>query len=97
MNMVAFGSELKGEFFAQRFRKKALGLNQETEEKMRSIAERSLKLPLNNCSMEPKGWKQTVSETLQSLQIIPEKFNGRIMVAFKDGGVSYLEKSETYK
>jgi len=67
------------------------------EEKMRSITERPLKFPLNKNSLEPKGWKQTVSETLQSLQIIPEKFNGRILVAFKDGGVSYLEKSETYK
>ena len=64
---------------------------------MRSMAERPLKLPLKNCSQEPKGWKQTVAETLQGLQIIPEKFNGRIMVAFKDGGISYLEKSETYK
>jgi hypothetical protein len=64
---------------------------------MRSIAERPLKIALNTCSQESKGWKQTVSETLQSLQIIPEKFNGRVLVAFKDGGVSYLEKSETFK
>ena len=64
---------------------------------MRSIAERPLKFQFSNSSQEPKGWKQTVSETLQNLQIIPEKFNGRILVTFKDGGVSYLEKSETYK
>jgi len=66
---------------------------------MRSIAmERPHKFPLEGgCSPEPKGWKQMVSETLQSLQIIPERFNGRIMIAFKEGGVSYLEKSETFK
>lgn len=64
---------------------------------MRSIADRPLAFPLNNRNMDPKGWKQVVAETLQGLQIIPEKFNGRILVSFKDGGVSYLEKSETYK
>jgi hypothetical protein len=67
------------------------------EDKMLSIAERPLKFQIINSSQEPKGWKQTVSETLQTLQIIPEKFSGRIVVTFKDGGVSYLEKSETYK
>lgn len=66
---------------------------------MRSIVmERPHKISLNSCgALEPKGWKQVVSVTLQELQIIPEKFNGRVMIAFKEGGVSYLEKSETFK
>jgi len=45
----------------------------------------------------PDSWKKTISETLQSLCIIPEKFNGKVVVSFKDGGISYLEKSETFK
>lgn len=45
----------------------------------------------------PDSWKRTVSETLQNLRIIPEKFNGKVVVSFKDGGISYLEKSETFK
>jgi len=43
------------------------------------------------------SWKKTISEILQSLKIIPENFNGKVVVSFKDGGVSYLEKSETFK
>ena len=64
---------------------------------MRADAGKSLKHQCNDNFAEPKGWKQAVAETLQKLQIIPEKFNGRIMISFKDGGVSYLEKSETIK
>ena len=46
---------------------------------------------------EPDNWKKTVSETLQTLHIIPEKFSGKVVVTFKEGGVSYLEKTETFK
>jgi hypothetical protein len=46
---------------------------------------------------EVADWKKTVSDTLQTLNIIPDRFNGRITVTFKDGGVSYLEKTETMK
>ena len=42
-------------------------------------------------------WKQTVSETMRHLQIIPEKFNGKVVVVLKEGGVSYLERTETRK
>lgn len=45
----------------------------------------------------PDMWKKKVSETLQGLNIIPEKFTGKVVVSFKEGGVSYLEKSETFK
>lgn len=43
------------------------------------------------------SWKETVTKTFQALQIIPEKFNGKVLVSFKDGGISYLEKTETLK
>lgn len=45
----------------------------------------------------PELWKKKVSETLQGLNIIPEKFTGKVVVSFKEGGISYLEKSETFK
>lgn len=45
----------------------------------------------------PEPWKKKVAETLQALNIIPEKFTGKVVVSFKDGGISYLEKSETFK
>jgi hypothetical protein len=46
---------------------------------------------------EPNAWKKTVARTLIGLRIIPEKFSGELVVNFKDGGVSYLKKTETLK
>jgi hypothetical protein len=46
---------------------------------------------------ETDGWKRTLSEALLALHIIPAKFTGRVVITFKDGGVSYLEKTETFK
>jgi hypothetical protein len=45
----------------------------------------------------PDNWKKAVPETLLALGIIPAKFTGRVVVTFKEGGVSYLEKTETFK
>ena len=46
---------------------------------------------------EGTAWKKTVARTFLNLQLIPEKFSGELVVTFKDGGVSYLKKSETFK
>ena len=51
----------------------------------------------NPCRTDSQDWKKTVSDTLQSLNIIPDRFSGRVVVTFKDGGDSYLEKTETMK
>ena len=48
-------------------------------------------------SSQSGNWKKTLAATLQALEIIPDRFNGRVLVSFKDGGISYLEKSETLK
>ena len=48
-------------------------------------------------AVDGNGWKKKVSETLLILNIVPEKFTGRVVIAFKEGGVSYLEKTETMK
>lgn len=42
-------------------------------------------------------WKRKVSDTLSELNIIPENFSGKVVISFKDGGVSYIEKTETFK
>jgi len=31
------------------------------------------------------------------LLIIPEGFSGKLVISFKDGGISYIEKTQTYK
>lgn len=46
---------------------------------------------------ERTTWKKAVARTFLDLQLIPEKFSGELVVSFKDGGVSYLKKSETFK
>ena len=42
-------------------------------------------------------WKKKVSDTLHELTIIPENFSGKVVISFKDGGISYIEKTETLK
>jgi len=42
-------------------------------------------------------WKRKVSDTLSELNIIPDNFSGKVVISFKDGGVSYIEKTETFK
>jgi len=64
---------------------------------MRLSAESSLNRNRPDRHAGQDNWKKTVSETLLALGIIPAKFNGRVVVTFKEGGVSYLEKTETYK
>jgi len=42
-------------------------------------------------------WKKKVSDTLFELNIIPGNFSGKVVISFKDGGISYIEKTETLK
>jgi hypothetical protein len=42
-------------------------------------------------------WKKRVSDTLYELNIIQENFSGKVVISFKDGGISYIEKTETIK
>lgn len=46
---------------------------------------------------EGTAWKKVLARTFLDLQLIPDKFSGELVVSFKDGGVSYLKKSETFK
>lgn len=38
-------------------------------------------------------WKKKVSDTLYELNIIPGNFSGKVVISFKDGGISYIEKT----
>jgi hypothetical protein len=42
-------------------------------------------------------WKKKIRDTLLELNIVPEGFNGKVIISFKEGGVSYIEKTETLK
>ena len=42
-------------------------------------------------------WKKRICDMLLELNIIPEGFTGKVVISFKDGGISYIEKSETFK
>jgi hypothetical protein len=42
-------------------------------------------------------WKKRVFDTLNELNIIPSRFSGKVVISFKDGGISYIEKTETFK
>jgi hypothetical protein len=42
-------------------------------------------------------WKKKIRDTLLELNIVPEGFNGKVIISFNEGGVSYIEKTETLK
>jgi hypothetical protein len=41
--------------------------------------------------------KKRICETLLELNIIPEGFTGKVIISFKEGGICYIEKTETFK
>jgi hypothetical protein len=42
-------------------------------------------------------WKKRIRDTLLDLNIISESFSGKVIISFKEGGISYIEKTETLK
>jgi hypothetical protein len=42
-------------------------------------------------------WKKQLCDTFLNLNIVPEKFTGKLVISFKDGGISFIEKTETFK
>lgn len=42
-------------------------------------------------------WKKKLCDTFQELHIVPERFTGKLVISFKDGGISFVEKTETFK
>lgn len=42
-------------------------------------------------------WKKRICDTLIDLNIVPEKFSGKLVISFKNGGISFIEKTETFK
>lgn len=52
---------------------------------------------VTNIRVPNSVWKKKVSDTLYELNIIPASFSGKVVISFKDGGISYIEKTETFK
>ncbi len=52
---------------------------------------------VTNIRVPNSVWKKKVSDTLHELNIIPACFSGKVVISFKDGGISYIEKTETFK
>ncbi len=42
-------------------------------------------------------WKRAVADVLEEMNIIKDGFSGTVVINFKDGGISYLEKKEVFK
>lgn len=52
---------------------------------------------VTNIRVPNSVWKKRVCETLLDLNIIPEQFSGKLVISFKNGGISYIEKTQTFK
>lgn len=42
-------------------------------------------------------WKKQLCDTFQELHLVPENFTGKLVISFKEGGISFVEKTETFK
>jgi hypothetical protein len=40
-------------------------------------------------------WKKRIRDTLLELNIIAEGFSWKVIISFKEEGISYIEKTET--
>ncbi|ABI81788.1 hypothetical protein Pcar_3168 [Syntrophotalea carbinolica DSM 2380] len=52
---------------------------------------------VTNIRVPNSVWKKRLCDTFLDLNLIPERFSGKLMVSFKNGGISYIEKTETFK
>lgn len=52
---------------------------------------------VTNIKVPNSVWKKRVCDTFVELNIIPEKFSGKLVISFKNGGISFIEKTETFK
>jgi len=52
---------------------------------------------VTNIRVPNSVWKKKVFDTLYELNIIPESFSGKVVISFKEGGISFIEKTETLK
>lgn len=52
---------------------------------------------VTNIRVPNSVWKKRLCDTFVELLIIPEGFSGKLVISFKNGGISYIEKTETFK
>ena len=52
---------------------------------------------VTNIRVPNSVWKKRVCDTFLDLYIIPERFSGKLVISFKNGGISYIEKTQTFK
>jgi hypothetical protein len=43
------------------------------------------------------AYKRIIAATMQKISIIDDGFTGKLIISFKEGGVSYIEKVEQFK
>ncbi len=41
--------------------------------------------------------KQMIASTLTDIELVSKEFSGKLIISFKEGGVSYIEKIEQFK
>jgi hypothetical protein len=50
----------------------------------------TLRHPISVC-------KKMIAHTLADLNLVGDRFSGKLIISFKEGGISYIEKVEQFK
>ncbi len=72
-------------------------LREESREKARDSSgqRRSAKSDLSHPPLSTR--KRVIAATMQKMEFIDGRFTGKLVISFKEGGVSYIEKIEQFK
>lgn len=72
-------------------------LRQETDQKGKASSGRRRSTETDLSSAPISTRKRIIATTMQKMEFINDTFTGKLVISFKEGGVSYIEKIEQFK
>jgi hypothetical protein len=72
-------------------------LNEEAKLREQSVRARRRHADAGTSTPPIAACKRVIAATMQKMEFIDSGFTGKLIIAFKEGGVSYIEKVEQFK
>jgi hypothetical protein len=72
-------------------------LHEEAKLREQSHKERRRNVDCGSSTLSITACKRIIAATMQKMELIDGGFTGKLIIAFKEGGVSYIEKVEQFK
>jgi hypothetical protein len=72
-------------------------LREEAQQREKSVQGRRRHVDAGSSAPPIAACKRIIAATMQKMEFIDGAFTGKLIIAFKEGGVSYIEKVEQFK